>query len=151
MVNLISEKKKEVKNIIIDDSQYLMSFEIMARGNEIGYDKYSSIAYNFFNVMEMATSVSDKLNVAFLHHTEIDNGITKLKTSGKMFDSVVTMEGLFTVVLFTEIRKKDDGLEYLFQTKSDGKTTAKSPMGMFKETYIPNDLNEVFKAIEKYE
>jgi hypothetical protein len=151
ILDIIAKKKKEIKNIIIDDSQYLMSFEIMARGNEVGYDKFSSIAYNFFNVMEMASSISDKLNVIFLHHTEVEKDFVKLKTSGKMFDNVVTMEGLFTVVLFTVVRKKDDGVEYLFQTNSDGSNTAKSPIGMFDKLFIPNDLNNVIKAIKDYE
>lgn len=147
----VYEERDDIKHIIYDDSQYMMAFEIMARGNEMGYDKYSSIAYNFFNVMKQATLISEKLNVVFLHHTENAEGLTKLKTSGKMFDNVVTLEGLFTIVLMTRVVAKDGKAEYQFVTHTDGTNTVKSPMGMFKDDYIPNDLAIVFDTIKKYE
>ena len=147
----IHTDRKEIKQIIIDDSQYQMAFEIMARGNEVGYDKYSSIAFNFFNIMSQATLISEELNIVFLHHTEVSDGITKLKTSGKMFDNSVTLEGLFTIVLMTKMEAKDGKVEYKFMTHSDGLNTVKSPIGMFEEDLIPNDLTIVFNKIKEYE
>ena len=117
----------------------------------MGYDKYSSIAFNFFNIMEQATLMSDEFNIVFLHHIEVSDGITKLKTSGKMFDNMVTLEGLFTIVLMTKLEVKDGKVDYNFITHSDGNSTIKSPIGMFSEDIIPNDLTIVFEKIKEYE
>ena len=69
-----------------------------------------------------------------------------------MVDNVITVEGLFTYVLFALIQRDDDGKpNYLFQTHSDGTTTAKSPMGCFEEDYIPNDLQYVIDKIAEYD
>ena len=71
---------------------------------------------------------------------------------GKLVDNVITMEGLFTVVLFTDINM--DGskeVQYRFQTnQTDGGNTCKSPMGMFSETFIPNDMRSVIDTINNY-
>lgn len=64
---------------------------------------------------------------------------------------MITVEGLFTYVLFTARVKNDEGvIEYKFMTNSDGTNTAKTPMGCFKELYIDNDLDYVFKTIDSY-
>lgn len=69
-----------------------------------------------------------------------------------MLDEKVTLEGLFTVVLFTDVTKDKEkgGLQYRFITQNDGTTTAKSPRGMFPDLMIPNDLATVISMIEKY-
>lgn len=68
-----------------------------------------------------------------------------------MLDNTITLEGLFTYVLFTTILRDDDGNPtYKFMTNSDGSTTGKSPMGLFNELYIDNDLKLVIDRIEEY-
>lgn len=68
-----------------------------------------------------------------------------------MLDSVITLEGLFTYVLFTTIQRDDDNKpSYKFITNSDGTCTAKTPMGLFNEIYIDNDLDYVIKRIKEY-
>jgi hypothetical protein len=74
----------------------------------------------------------------------------RAKTVGKLVDNVVTLEGLFTVVLFTKVRKGKDAMEYSFITQSDGVTTAKSPRGMFDTLEIPNDLKYVITKMNEY-
>ena len=55
------------------------------------------------------------------------------------------------MVLFTEVKRgKDGNVEYVFQTNSDGITSAKTPMGMFEDLYIPNDINAVINTAKKY-
>ena len=47
--------------------------------------------------------------------------------------------------------KYDDGkATYKFITNSDGTCTAKTPMGLFNEIYIDNDLDYVVKRIKEY-
>ncbi len=100
-------------------------------------------------------NMRDNLKVFILTHSEnIGDAINpsyKIKTMGKMIDNMITVEGLFTYVIFTTKKKDDDGnIQYKFMTQTDGSTTAKTPMGCFKDLYIDNDLQEVFNAIDNY-
>ena len=149
MIN-ISTKLLDIKNIIIDDSQYLMAYEFMARAREKGFEKYNELAQNFFDILTTAQSLRDDINVFFLHHTEVTEGIKKAKTLGKMIDNYLTIEGLFTIVLLADSRKVNNKIEYFFTTNSDGTSTAKSPNGMFPSE-MPNDLSLVLDYIDKYD
>ncbi len=73
-----------------------------------------------------------------------------MKTVGKMVDDYLTLEGLFTVVLYTTVIKTQDKISYHFVTNNDGKYPSKSPIGMFKDLYIPNDLGYVISSINHY-
>lgn len=145
-------KDKTIENLIIDDAQYIMAFEFMNRAKERNYDKFVDIGQNMFNVVTYP--LREDLFTVFLWHAEelqTNNGtLTKAKTIGKMLDDKITLEGLFTVVLKTEILKNNKKVEYVFQTNSTGDTICKSPMGMFPDLYIPNDLNYVKNAIIQY-
>ena len=99
-------------------------------------------------------NLRDDLKVFVLTHAEeISDNFKpkrKIKTIGKLVDNSLTMEGLFTIVLFTDTSRNDDGtINYRFQTNNDGTCTAKSPEGMFFE-YIENDLGLVAKAVDEY-
>jgi len=98
-------------------------------------------------------SLRDDLFIIFLFHDEtLETGERKIKTIGKMLDSKITLEGLFTVVLYTKVVHDNKlGNKYYFQTQTDGDNTAKSPKGMFEEKLIPNDLNLVIQGIIQYE
>ena len=63
-----------------------------------------------------------------------------------MLDSQLTIEGLFTIVLLAQT----DGKKHSFITQSDGMTPCKSPMGMFDEMEIDNDLKLVDDKIREY-
>ena len=63
-----------------------------------------------------------------------------------MLDNQLTVEGLFSIVLLCQA----EGSEHYFITNSDGTCTAKSPMGLFNEIYIDNDLNYVVNRIKEY-
>lgn len=140
-------KVGKVKSYVIDDSQYLMAFESFNRAKETGYNKFTDIAYNFEKLIEfIIKDVPKDYIVYFLHHTEsTESGKIKAKTLGKMLDSQLTVEGLFSIVLLC----KADGKEHYFETQSDGYTTCKSPIDMF-EFKIDNDLKAVDKAIREY-
>lgn len=119
-------KVGKCKSYVIDDSQFLMAFELFNRVKDLGYQKFTDIAVNFRNIVDfIIRNTPDDYIVYFLHHTETsDNGKIKAKTSGKMLDNQLTLEGLFTIVLLC----KTDGKEHYFETQSDGFTTCKSPM-----------------------
>lgn len=144
---LISPKNPNLKTFVIDDSQYLLSFESFRTAKETGYGKFTNMALNFNNLIQTVINrMPEDAIVYFLHHTETDvNGKLKAKTIGKMLDSQLTVEGLFAIVLLCVT----DGVTHHFITQSDGTTTAKSPMGMF-EREIDNDLKMVDKTIREY-
>lgn len=139
--------KPKLKAYVIDDSQYLMAFGMFDRAKEVGYGKFTDIALDFKNlVTNIIKSTPSDVIVYFLHHTEVDErGKIKAKTSGKMLDQQLTLEGLFSIVLMAQA---SDG-NYKFITQSDGYTTCKSPMQMF-DTEIDNDLKIVDAAIREY-
>ena len=151
----VSEKMPKIKTIIIDDAQYIMSYEFMARAKERGFDKFTEIAQNMFNVLKAPDATRDDLTTIFLSHSEdvSANGYTKtkMKTIGKMLDDKITIEGLFTIVLLAYPIKEEKKMRYLFVTQSNGTTTAKSPMGMFNDIVIDNDLDMVLNKIKEYE
>lgn len=143
-----SLKDAKVKCIVIDDSQYLMAFELFDRAKEVGYQKFTDIALNFRNLIQyVIKKMPSNAIVYFLHHTEqTEFGKIKAKTSGKMLDNQLTLEGLFTIVLMA----KTDGKRYWFETQSNGFTTCKSPMDMFDSLEIDNDLKAVDNIIREY-
>ena len=145
MYKVLGEPK--LKTYVIDDSQYLMAFEMFDRAKETGYGKFTDVALNFRNLIHyVITCVPEDVIVYFLHHTEVtDTGKVKAKTSGKMLDNQLTVEGLFSIVLMA----KTDGQRYYFETQSDGYSTCKSPMDMF-EKEIDNDLKMVDTTIREY-
>ena len=152
----VSESRPEIKQIIIDDFQYIMSTEFMNRANETGWQKFTDIAKHVWDVINAAKSLRQDLKVFILSHDEIIQENfqpkRKIKTIGKLLDDKVTLEGLFTIVLFTDIQKNKEkqGLEYSFITQNDGTTTAKSPKEMFATLRVPNDLAALIGKINTY-
>lgn len=155
VLQIIDKKMPHIKTVICDDYQYVMGFEAMDRAKEKSYDKFTDIAQHAYQVLKAAMNMRDDLNVVILTHSEnIGDNVApmyRMKTLGKMLNSVITLEGLFTYVLFTTILRTDDGkAQYKFITNSDGSCTAKTPMGLFEELYIDNDIDYVVKQIKKY-
>lgn len=154
VMKLINTKMPHIKTLIIDDYQYLQGFESMARVDEKGYAKFTDIAKHAYGVLKSGMDLRDDLFVVIITHSEnIGDNINpyyKIKTLGKMLDSVITLEGLFTYVLFTKVINDGETVQYKFLTNSDGSCTAKSPMGLFDDMLIDNDLDFVINKITEY-
>ena len=134
------------KKIVIDDFQYVLSNELMRRYKERGYDKFSEVGFNGWNIFTVASSLPDDVHVYVLGHTMVDeDGVLKIKTPGKLL-STYTIEGMFSIVLRAI---KRDGKHYL-TTVNSGQDTVKSPPGMFAEDLIDNDLQLVDEAITAF-
>lgn len=153
----IDKNRSDIKKIIIDDAQYIMSTEYMNRADESGWDKFTDIAKNIWNVVNKSRNMRDDLDVIITFHSEdvTDGGKIKkkIKTVGKMIDNTITLEGLFTIILFTHVGMdlETQEPEFHFQTVTDGTNTCKTPKGMFDERFIPNDMSYVFNKIKEYE
>lgn len=155
IMKLVSSKMPHIKNLIVDDLQYTMAFEFVDRASEKNYDKFNEMAQHMLNIFRTTFELRDDLTVVFLTHsenvgTEIDPKYV-IKTLGKLLKEKVTTEGLFTCMLFTEVNFDESIPKYQFITNADGKCIAKSPMGMFNELKIDNDLNEVIKIVKEYQ
>ena len=139
--------KTDKKVIVIDDAQYIMSFQYMRRIKENGWDKWNDIQGDFFNIIKACDYMPDDVIVYFLSHLQRnDEGRESIKTMGKMLDEKITIEGLFTTVLKTAVK---DG-QYFFLTQNSGMDTVKSPIGMFPSYAIDNDLKYVDDKIRNY-
>jgi adenylate kinase family enzyme len=131
------------KIVIIDDIQYLMANEFMRRASEVGFTKFSEIAFKMWDLLDfIQNKIDPDMRVYMMSHIDEEDGSQKIKTIGKMLDDKVCLEGLATIVLGSS-KVKDD---YVFETQTNGRNTLKSPIGMFEKTE-PNDLNIIDNKI----
>mgnify|MGYP000850789991 CR=1 FL=1 len=152
-LEVIFSKNLPYKNIIVDDFQFYTQRDVFSRADEKGFDKWIDLAKNISDVLMkiIGGAYSKKLNLVIMWHSNTETVAeekgTMVKTSSKFIDEKMTIEGLFTTVLLTNVQ---DG-EYRFQTNSTGGISSiKSPKGVF-ELYIPNDLDYVLKRLDKYD
>lgn len=156
LLHVISEKAPHIKNIVIEDSNYIMGFNMVARATEKGFEKFSTMAKEMVELFREARKLRDDLKVFYFTHPEAveDSGevvVYKIKTAGKLLDNQINLEGLFTVVLYTYVEETKDGApKYNFLTNRFRKFPAKSPDGMFADQMIPNNLQMVSDAIDEY-
>lgn len=140
-------KATDKKRVVVDDFQYILGLAAMRRSLEKGWDKFSEMQYDYFQILDALKELPDDMIVYFMSHTETDeNGVTKIKTIGKALDKYITIEGLFMIVLGTRV---SDG-NYFFTTQTNGKDTIKTPAGMFPSYAIDNDLKYVDEKIRNY-
>lgn len=143
----INSNQKHIKSIIIDDFQYIMANEYMRRAKETGYNKFTDLAKNTWDILQAIQNCRPDLTFFMLTHSELtDDGKYRAKTIGKMLNEKVTLEGMFTIVLHAMIL---DG-KYKLLTQNDGSHIAKSPIGMFQDEFIDNDLAFIKKSIDTY-
>jgi hypothetical protein len=151
--NIVAAMNRTSKPIIvIDDFQYILANEFMRRvtDKEVGnqaFAKYNEIARNAWDILMAASALPDNKRVYILAHTQTDDfGKTKVKTIGKLLDEKITPEGLLTIVMRSLVINE----QYVFSTKNSGSDTVKTPIGLFEDNHIENDLMAVDKAIVEY-
>ena len=156
LLRTISDKAPHIKNIVIEDSNYIMGFTMVEKATETGFIKFSLMAKDMVDLFRESRRLRDDITVFYLTHPEtIEDGGEiigyKIKTAGKLIDNQVLLEGLLTMCLYTFIEEKKDGsAEYNFLTNRFRRFPAKSPDGMFDEIKIPNNLQLVVDKINEY-
>jgi hypothetical protein len=156
LMKTISEKAPHIKNIVIEDSNYIMGFNIVSKATEVGYQKFSLMAKDMVDLFRTARMLRDDVVVFYFTHPEVieDSGEIigyKIKTAGKLIDNQVLLEGLMTVCLYALVEEQKDGTAtYSFITNRYRKMPAKSPDGMFSEIKIPNNLQVVVDSVNAY-
>ena len=143
---LAAIKQSEAPIIVIDDFNYFMSFEEFQKAGIKGYDKFTEMAVNVVNVIDVISKKPTAQRFYIMAHSEQnDSGQLKLKTTGKMVSDKFVPEGFTNQVVETAVI---DG-EFVFKVKTDG-TGIKTPMGMFDEPTIPNDLKILDEKIKAF-
>ena len=146
-------QKTAIKTVVIDDAGYLLTNNFM-RGHSSGrkgsqvFDLYNDLADNFWGLFKFIKNClpSDIIVYLIMHEDTNDNGITKLKTIGKMLDDKACLEGMVTICLRCA---SSDG-KHFFKTVTDGYDITKSPEDMFESDEIDNDLKFVDEKIREY-
>ncbi len=135
------------KVIVIDDANYLITNEFMAKSSVKGFDKYNEIGNNFFNLINGIKNVKGGKTVYLIMHEDTDDeGNVKPKTIGKLLDDKVNIQGMFTVC----IRSMFENGKYIFRLKTNGQDCVKTPIGLFEDDEMENDLKIVDEKIREY-
>lgn len=155
ILQIIDKMMPHIKQVIIDDFQYVLSYEFVDRATEAGYTKFSELAQHAMEILRYSEKMREDCKMIFLTHSENvgDNVNPKyvIKTVGKLLSEKVTLEGLFTYIFFTKVNEGDSGrMEYKLITNNDGSCVAKTSLGMFEDLEIDNDLDEIIKVIDAY-
>lgn len=156
LLRTISDKAPHIKNIVIEDSNYIMGFNMIAKATETGYTKFTMMAKDMVELFREARKLRDDLTTFYFSHPETveDGGEIigyKIKTAGKLIDNQIVLEGLLTVCLYTHVEENKDGsTNYYFLTNRYRKFPAKSPDGMFEDLKIPNNLQLVVDKVNEY-
>ena len=140
----IQSTKKRI--ICLDDTGYLMQFENFDKAMIKGYDKHTEMAKHYADLLKVIRKLDGEKIVYMTIHEDIIDGIAKPKTTGKMINDNLCIEGLLNIVFRSVIKEG----EHVFQTRSAGDSVAKTPDEMYEEEFIPNDLAEIDKTIREY-
>ena len=144
--------QSKAKNIVLDDAGYLITNMFMSKHSSAGagngvFTLYNQIGDHFWNLIQYIVKLpEDKIVYVIMHEDTNDFGQIKPKTIGKLLDEKVCIEGMFTIVL----RCIEESGKHLFVTQSADGAVSKSPIGMFEDLTIDNDLLIVEKAIREY-
>lgn len=154
-IEKISEKAPHIKTVVIEDANYLFGFTMVDKATEVGYTKFSLMAQHIKNLVQGIKKQREDLVVFYLSHYEevMDTGeVTthKMKTAGQLVDKEIKLDGLFTTVLYAIVEGKESAPDYVFITNRYKKYPAKTPMGMFKELKMENNLQVVRDTVVEY-
>lgn len=152
--------QEHIKNVVIDDSIYIMRKEYFARAKEVGYGKYTELAQHFQQIVSLCEKMREDINVFLILHSEditSDNTTTgyKVSTIGKLLDTQYNPIEVVPMVLYSSVKYDDKGNAtygfYTHRTKEGSiEIPAKTPAEMFEDDFIPNDLGLVVKAMNDY-
>ena len=155
-----ANKQPNVKNVVITDGTYIIRKEYFKTANQKNYEKYTAFAMHMQQILKAIQNLRDDMKVFMEYHVEstvTDAGATEYKPStvGKLLDNQYNILENIDIVLFSSLTYEDKDVKYGFYTnrtldRVGAEIPAKSPMGMFDELFIPNDLAYVAQKIDEY-
>lgn len=157
MLTIVSKTRPEINVIVLDDANYLLSNETFQNALTKGYEKFTILAKNYYDLIEYCMNLRDDLTVVFITHienfgTDIDPEY-RMWTTGKMLTNAINLDGLFSYIIYSEryVSDTDDEVKYRFKTRTDGNDTCRSVSGCFEDKYIEPDMKYVIDTINKFE
>lgn len=160
VIEHLLKTRPEIKNFVLDDSNYVIQDHYMLNGKKAnGFSIFKDIGFMMAQIFAAADLIdnSSKHFIMMAHYeTYIEDDITKykFKTVGKAVDANITPEGKFEIVLVADqsFDPQAKTVNKYFVTNYDGVIdVAKSPIGMFDDKHIPNDMGFVLDKAEAYE
>ncbi len=144
----------KIKYLVIEDITHFMNDRMMddAFTNNADWGKWNKFGADMFAITtKHIQQMRDDLTVIIIGHTEIkDNGTMGLQTAGKLLDNSIKLPSYFTYIFHTKVLNQNNTLSYKFITHNDGKHLAKTPMNMFKDDLVDNDMRQIIARIDEY-
>lgn len=157
VLSAISNTRPEIKVVVLDDINYLLSNETFENALDKGYTKFSVMAKNYYDLLADCQLLRDDLTVVVITHTE-NYGTDmdpqyRMWTTGKMLTQQINLDGMFSYIIYSDryIDDTDDEVHYRFKTRTDGNDTCRSVAGCFTEKYIEPDMKAVIDRINEFE
>lgn len=157
VLSAISTTRPEIKVVVLDDINYLLSNETFENALDKGYTKFSVMAKNYYDLLANCQLLRDDLTVVVITHTE-NYGTDmdpqyRMWTTGKMLTQQINLDGMFSYIIYSDryIDDTDDEVHYRFKTRTDGNDTCRSVAGCFTEKYIEPDMKAVIDRINEFE
>lgn len=152
-----AHKNPKIKTVIIDTisrlgTDYIMSPSFRA---EKGFEKWNRVSGSIYDIINIINDrMRDDIIVYVFAHPDViydEAGFSseRILMPGKQLNNFV-LESFSSIVLYTEVIKNPGKPnDYTFRTVCNN-DTAKTPIGLFEDRNIPNDLVSVNQAIREY-
>ena len=142
---MIVGSKKPI--VVIDDVNYLFTREVFgAEDTKNPFELYDNLSKDFYLLVEAILNKQTEQNFYLFGHLEEPSSNTKsLKTLGQNTRKNNNPEGWTNIVFESTV----DLGEFVFKVKTDG-NGVKSPLDMFEDEEIGNDLRVINEKINAY-
>ena len=144
-----------IKSVSLDTLNIYLAYKEFNERKKMSYDDWKNISMDIIELTQLCNNVlrPDQLGYIFGHLelvTDIDGKeVRQLAVIGKKARKQEP-ESFFPIVLIATVVDNGDGdIEYSFETKAN-RSSAKTPIGMFKGFRIPNSLSLVDSRIRNY-
>lgn len=148
-------KQEAIKSIAIDTLNIYLAMKEFNERKKMTFDKWADYANDVIELNNLCNTHLRKDQIAYIFgHTMLQtqpdgSEKTVFSVSGKKLTRTQP-EGFYPIVLMTRVEYGESGEnKYWFQTKANN-SSAKTPLGMFKEFEIPNSLKLVDTTIRNY-
>lgn len=146
-----------IKNIVLDDANYIMQDYYMAKSLSTGWDAPKKIGHMMGRIFDAVEKLPNSKNfIMMAHGEEYDTADGRkgyrFKTTGKAVQEYITPEGKFDIVLIGRSRYDDAEKKAVkeFVVEDDGYYSTAKSHGAFGTLYIPNDMGLVVEKVNAY-
>lgn len=148
-------KTESIKSVAIDTVNIYLAMKEFNDRRKMTFDQWRDVANDIIELNILCNTTLRKDQIAYIFgHTMLQ---TQQDGTEKMVFSIIGKkltktppEGFYPIVLMTRVEYGEDGAnKYYFQTKANH-SSAKTPLGLFKDFEIPNSLKLVDTRVREY-